>query len=327
MSAKRSWDVEVKPRAHTQVPEPVAHTPRVRPARTTQKKRPVRPHAGQVIATRPLRTPLPKESLKARRARAKRIFLTLVSVLTLLSVGVLLYLAWLPALRVQTVTAEGPAPEAVSLLTKELLSGTHLFIVPRDSLFFIPESDIRARILETHPEISAVTLQDNGLTGLHVVSIPRARAFVWCGLSKDTSLTTCFDTDPDGLIFAPYAGTEPVASSTLNLRMYAAINGDSDNPVSTHIKQASAIPNALQLARALKSLNANIAEVALRGDEADFYTIGGTRITYVIGREREAAQLAASAFPQLSLNDGSVEYVDLRFDAKVYLRRAGESGQ
>ncbi len=291
-------------------------------ARTAQKKT-KRAQTAHVVATRPVRTPLPKESLKVRRARARRLFYSVLAVIVVISIGTIMYLAWLPALRIHEVSAEGPAQEDVAAIARETLAGRHAFIVPRDSMFFVPESDIRKRILAAHPEIAAVSFRDAGLTGLHIVAVPRVSAFVWCGESKESAVSPCYDTDPDGLIFAPYTGEVAVASSTLHLRMYAPIDGDAANPVRAHIKSTYAIPNALQLARALKSLNANIAELALRGDEADFYTSGGTRITYVIGRERKAAGLAASAFPTLKLNDGSIEYVDLRFDAKVYLRRAG----
>ncbi len=259
-----------------------------------------------------------------RRARAKRMLIIVVSVLAVLSIACVLYLSWLPALRVRSVTAEGPDAEQVQALAEETLKGTHLFIVPRDSLFFIPEADIRKKILATYPDIMAVSFKDAGLTGLHIVSVARTSAFLWCGTSKDMPAPSCYNADPDGLIFSAYVPSDvQTASSTLHLRMYTQIDGDEASPITAHIKETYAIPNALQLARALKAMNANIAELALRGDEADFYTVGGTRITYVIGRERQAVGLAASAFPKLSLNDGSIQYVDLRFEAKVYLLRRG----
>ena len=70
----------------------------------------------------------------------------------------------------------------------------------------------------------------------------------------------------------------------------------------------------------MKSLNVPIVSLVLRGDEADLYPQSGTRITYVLGQEQAAAQLAKAAFPSLDLNDGSVQYVDLRFDGKVYYK-------
>jgi len=74
----------------------------------------------------------------------------------------------------------------------------------------------------------------------------------------------------------------------------------------------------------LAGLTGLVHAVTLRGDEVDLHTEGGTRITYVIGDEGEAAILAATSFPTLNVNDGSIEYVDLRFRNKVYLKRVGE---
>ena len=77
----------------------------------------------------------------------------------------------------------------------------------------------------------------------------------------------------------------------------------------------------LRFVKTLKSLGANITSVEIRGDEADLYTTYGTRITYVLGREQQAASLAATAFPSLTLSNSSLLYVDLRFDSKVFFKK------
>ncbi len=73
--------------------------------------------------------------------------------------------------------------------------------------------------------------------------------------------------------------------------------------------------------KALRVLNADVRSVDMRSDEADIYTRGATRITYVMGKEQQAANLAATAFPTLNLNDGSLLYVDLRFEGKVFFKK------
>lgn len=325
MSAKKSWDVERKSVAQAQVParraEPVRAREAARPKRQAVRRE--KAPKQKLAKPRPLAV-VSKEPLKVRRARARRIFTIVVSVLGTILVGVLFYMCWMPALRISEVRAEGPNTEEVVKITQAALAGTHFFILPRNSLFLIPESDIRKRILDARPDIVAVSLHSNGLQGLRVVAIPRAPAFLWCGPSYDTRVESCFATDSDGMVFAPYTGAVPAASSTLLLRVYTPLTEDASDPIRAHVVNTQAIPNALRLAKALRTLGANIAELALRGDEADFYTVGGTRITYVIGREEATAALAASVFPTLSLNNGSVEYIDLRFESKVYLRRTGE---
>src|SRR5262249_52105520 len=89
--------------------------------------------------------------------------------------------------------------------------------------------------------------------------------------------------------------------------------------------EASMIPNALEFVKAIKSLGVPIVSLVIRGDEADLYAQSGTRITYVLGTEQTTATIAASAFPSLNLNDGSLEYIDLRFGDKVYFKKVGAS--
>ena len=237
--------------------------------------------------------------------------------------GVALYLVWLPALRVSDVDAVGPHAVEARQLAQQALWGTHAFVLPRNSLFFIPEDDIRARILESHPDIEAVSISATGLTSLLVTTLPRAEAFVWCGVAREESDGSCYSANAEGLIFAPVSAE--VASTTAALRVYAPVEGqEGASPVKARIGHASRIPVALRFVKAMQILGANVVSVSFRGDEADLYTEAGTRITYVLGREEEAAGIAASVFPQLALNDGSIAYVDLRFSGKAYFKRKGE---
>ena len=266
----------------------------------------------------------PKEPLKKRRKKTQKAFFVVLGILLLLCIAAFFYLAWMPALRVSAVTVQGPHAEEAKTMVEHALQGTHAFILPRNSLFFIPESDVRARILAAHPDVEAVSITASGLNTLAVTTLPRAEAFLWCGVSFDASAGPCYSANAEGLIFAPV--TPDIASTSEALRIYAAIEGqEGESPVTAHIGYASRIPEALRFVKAMQMLGARIDRVAFRDDEADLYTDAGTRITYVLGREQEAAGIAASVFPQLSLNDGSIRYVDLRFSGKAYFKRAEET--
>jgi hypothetical protein len=318
MKSTKSWDVvRSTPPART----PVQVSTPVRAKRTSTSRPSRKPSPQPIVATRTRTRPASSEPLKVRRARAKRLFYIGLGVFGTLIIGFLLYAAWLPSLRVTDVKVAGPDAESIRTIAESSLQGTHVFIVPRNSIFFLPESHMRKRILLEHPHIVAVSFKSAGLQGIEVLPVLRSSAFLWCGPSYGEKLQTCFSADADGYVFAPYQGTEPVASSTLLLKVYIPLEGDVLDPIRAHVGYASALPNSLRLAKSFRALGANISELAIRDDEADFYTLAGTRITYVIGREKEAAQLAASVFPQVKINDGTVEYVDLRFESKVYLRK------
>jgi len=150
----------------------------------------------------------------------------------------------------------------------------------------------------------------------------------------------CYAADAEGLIYAYVPTTPdeiqaaaPAASSAPQVALPQAAQGlniygpladasTTDNPIGSHVAGAQFIPGALQFARTMQSLGAPIEAVQLRGDEADIYLTGGTRLTYVLGQEEKAAALAKAAFPQLDLSDGSIDYVDLRFDGKVYFKKS-----
>lgn len=226
----------------------------------------------------------------------------------------------MPALRVNNVTAEGPHGEEVEVLTARTLEGTYAFILPRNSLFFLPEEDIRTMILDTYPDIEAVSITSDGLQALRVKTLPRAEAFSWCGVSIETPSEFCYSVNAEGLIFAQSQTT--VSSSTQKLKIYSSIEQqEGDSPIRARMSHASGIPGVLRFVKAIQTLGADVVSVTLRGDEADLRTEAGTRITYVLGREQEAVGIAASVFPQLSLNDGSIQYVDLRFSGKAYFKR------
>lgn len=268
--------------------------------------------------------PESREPLKKRRKKTQKAFGIVVLVLIALAVAAFFYVAWLPAFRVASITASGPHAEEAKVIAARTLEGTHAFVLPRNSLFFIPERDVRANILVEHPDIEAVSISASGLTELSITTLPRAEAFVWCGASPELADGQCYSANAEGLIFAPVA--PEVASTSEALRIYAAIEGqEGDTPVKARIGYASRIPEALRFIKAMQQLGANVVSASLRTDEADLYTEAGTRITYVLGREQEAAGIAASVFPQLSLNDGSVSYVDLRFSGKAYFKRASEA--
>ncbi len=87
------------------------------------------------------------------------------------------------------------------------LQGTYLIVVPRNSLFLIPQEAIRTAILSAHPDISAVSLSADGLNSLTLTTTGRQSALWWCGTAPvDLGTASCWQTDAEGLVFAPADG-------------------------------------------------------------------------------------------------------------------------
>jgi hypothetical protein len=250
--------------------------------------------------------------------------------------GALVYGLWQEEVRIKTIYAPEAYQDSITGIAKATLAGTYLMTIPRDSLFFYPEQEVRQAVLDKHPEIAAVSIRRSGFTELTFSIVLRTTAFWWCGTPDVASANekTCYKADGEGFIFEPISsyemGTTTSTSSAptgTTLRLYAEIDSASsaaDWPLRAKMKDLDELPNLLTFVKELKKLNVVPVSLGVRGDEADVFVLGGTRITYVIGEEANAFQLAASTFPELPVNDGSILYVDLRFPDKVYLKRRSE---
>ncbi|KND51828.1 MAG: hypothetical protein ABA06_01040 [Parcubacteria bacterium C7867-001] len=311
MPAKKSWDVKREP---------------VKEVRRTRGN-PARPATRTTRAT----ARASAKSLKARRSSARNAVFGVTACAVLLIVGGCVFLLWRPEVRIREVTANSEHASSIQMLAKQKLGGTYANIIPKNSVFFYPEHALRAAILDAYPDIAAVSLARSGFTALSVKVIPRVAAFWWCGIPSAAAAedTTCYEADAEGLVFAPVVEGDVLATSTAisTLRIYgdlATASTSSEYPLRAHMQHVESIPSALRFVRIMNQLQVPVVSLGLHDDEADLITPTGTRITYVLGHEESATALAQAAFPTLNLLDGSIEYVDLRFPGKVYLKRRSE---
>lgn len=268
-------------------------------------------------------SPRPKTSLRERRARARGRISTLFFILTLIVGGAVVYGFWRPEVRVSEVHAKGVPDEARAvLMAKEVLSGKYIGLLPRDSIFFYPEKELQQTLLDTFPSLSMIRVARDSFTTLSFKGTRRNTAFLWCGESTaHFSLTEehCYEVDEAGYVFAPVMDT--ATSSVRNLlHMYGSL-GSSTEPVRSTVSGVAYIRNLNELLTGIKELGIPVSAVAIVEDEAELLVNEKTRIKYVLGKEDEALQNAKAGFKGLNLLDGSIEYVDLRFDGKLYVKR------
>lgn len=252
-----------------------------------------------------------------RRLRRRRGIIAFCILLCVLS-GTLIWGLWQNSVRISRIDIYG-ADASLTAYARNAMQGSYLGIIPRDSIFFFPESRIRANILTDHLDVAAVSIFRNGLTGISIKTDDRAPIARWCGLAPTPGVDEyCYVFDASGYIFAAVASsTQTINSFTL----YAPLSGGTLEPLRATISQSERLPHAFDFARQLDTLGSPVAQVVMRGDEVDDFLKSGTRITYILGHENDAFTALISARDNLNLADGSIEYVDLRFDGKVYLKR------
>lgn len=337
MSERKSWDIQPKRKAAPAAP-PRKHAAAAHPARrpATDGIRPA-PRKAAAPSPRPQRRAAGGSLRDQRRRKRNKGWIILTAVLAVLILAAL-YALWLPQVRIQEVRAEGPSAESIAQAAMGSLAGTYAYLLPRNSIFFFPQGAVRSAVLGAHPEVAAVSISRSSFTSLRLIATPRAKAIIWCGPDIDTNYPddACFDADAEGLVFkrstAP-AGTQILSTGSGtpmlpgDLRIFAPLDGEvaeGQSPVGLRVVGAAGIPDALRFVKAVRNLGVPVSALALRGDEADLWLNGPTRITYVLGDEEVAAELAASVIPKLNLTDGSIQYLDLRFRGKAYVKRYGE---
>lgn len=260
------------------------------------------------------------ERLGVRRRRLRRYFLYACGVVALLLLVAAMWGLWQPAVRISNVLVFGTDAD-LGVYARNAMQGAYLWVVPRDSIFFMPEASIRESILVDHPELAAVSIARNGFDGLSIKAEPRVAVARWCGLSPTPDVEEyCYVFDGNGYIFAAAHTMQ-----TLNAaQLYAPLAGNVEEPLGATVAHAERLPSVFDFARQLGTLGPRVSAIIVRDDEVDDVLVSGTRITYVLGHEQSAFTALVSAKDKLNLTDGSIEYIDLRFDGKMYLKRKNE---
>lgn len=258
-------------------------------------------------------------SYRRRRSRLLGRILFLALICALLGSGV--WLTNQPQVRIAHVEIIPDNPMFASIARSEM-EGKYVGLIPRDSIFFFPERMIRARILAAYPEIAAISIQGNGLTGISVHINERVPLARWCGLKKTPEPVPeyCYLFDSSGFIYA----AADVASTTQPINafvLYAPLQGVTEEPLRATLANMETLPRIFDFARELTQFDGVVTHITIREDEIDCLLASGTRVTYVRGQEEKAFAALMSSRQNLNLSDGSLEYVDVRFDGKVYLKR------
>jgi hypothetical protein len=245
---------------------------------------------------------------------------------------VVVYALRQPDLRVARIEVFGQPPSQsefeplLSQYARVAMQGYYFGIIPRDSVFFFPREAIREQILAEHKEIAAVSIFWSGLTSISIKVDVRTAIARWCGpVPASVTPADCYLFDANGTIFAEATTT----SETVNpVTLYAPlVSGTSTDPIDATIAGASELPATFDFARQLSTLRSPVQTITIRDGEVTDELTSGTRITYVLGNEQNAFTALVSAKDSFNLVDGSVDYIDLRFDGKVYVKNKGVPAQ
>lgn len=268
------------------------------------------------------------ERLAARRRSKRRRVLFTLGFLLLLFCGAAVYGLRQSAVRISDIQVFGADP-SLSKIARAAIQGNYFGVIPRDSTFFFPAARIRTDIVTAYPDVAAVSIFRSGLTSLSIKVDNRVPIAQWCGSAGPLQATSsplsagCYFFDASGFIYATTSSAQPLNRFVVYESLMAPVGNSvsSSSPIGSTLPNADTLPAAFDFARQLATFGSPVVSIVFSADEVDDYLASGTRVTYVLGNEENAFTALTSARANFNLADGSVEYVDLRFGGKIYLKK------
>ncbi|MDO8231616.1 MAG: hypothetical protein Q7T37_00180 [bacterium] len=266
------------------------------------------------------------ERLAVRRRKQRRRVQVVGAVLFFVLLGTGIYGLWRPGVRISHITVEGTGMPLDMIATKAM-EGSYLGIIPRNSILFFPSSSIRSDILAAHPGVAALSIARAGLSSISLKVNERVPIARWCGVSSEAFVGEgCYLFDANGFVYATATlpgEVELSAEKPLTpFILFGSLIDDGIAPIGATLKNADKFPAVFDFARQVGSSGSPIHAIVIRNDEVDFFiSATGARITYLLGDAQNAFTALVSAKGNMDLSDPELQYVDLRFPGKVYLKK------
>jgi len=282
--------------------------------------------------------------LSSRRIKAQRrlraIRLALVLFICILLGGSFIWLSRQPHVQISNVIIEGVVSLTEENVQKEIeseLKGYTWFVFPNRNIFFHPKEAIKDRVLNAFPEISDVTLKRRGFRALTAEVQERAPIALWCGEHEQISFIAhdeplCYFLDESGVIFQ-YA---PRPSTTSFFEFYSAkpetkIRRGSlrEEPLGMQFLPKDDFPKLMDFKEALERLGIHPRKLVISSeDNYEFILENDIRIIFsphndfqlLLGNINAALQTSAVTREDLADKTPDLQYLDLRFQKKVYYK-------
>lgn len=277
---------------------------------------------------------------RTRRARTReRVRLAFrVALATVGLVGVLFLVGWglrWEKLRINDVLVTGDGVLSEADVTASILSaleGHHALILPNDTVLFSGMGAVRNTLYEKFPRIEEVSLRRAGMRTLSATIRERTPQALWCGdvvpdvaygtternkVLSEEAWGTCYLMDKESFIYAE----APVFTGMVFMRYYGSLT-DAD-PIGQTFLESHEFTMWQNFLADLRR-NGLEARALLLVDERDceLYLHNGLRL--LIPRTENMETLTGRLFA--TVNDQSldttrpIEYVDLRFGSKAFIR-------
>ena len=242
----------------------------------------------------------------------------------------LVFLSQLQKLKIDTVIVVGvevlEEKEILSVVNTEL-SGKYLWLFSKSNTFIYPQNTIGYKIKDKFKIISDLEITHPEIKKIIVTIKERKGEYLWC--SGDADNSNCYFLNTDGYIFSD----APYFSGGVYFKFLGG--GISDDPIGKQFLSTEKFNALIQLKKAMYNLKLNPSAVEIL-DNGEYHFIltrssgvrsnpPKVRIPANFDFEKIVSNLDSSleAEPlnaQLSKGFPTLQYIDMRFDNKVFYK-------
>ncbi|MBI2109454.1 MAG: FtsQ-type POTRA domain-containing protein [Parcubacteria group bacterium] len=275
---------------------------------------------------------LKKKGFTSRRSVQKRrkqyaIRAGVFAVVLILLSAAFSWASWHPRLNIHTVNVLGNttvSEEDVRSFLEHRLDGGYLNIISRANVFLFQPRIVEEELRTTFKKIKEVTVSRDSLQSIVIDIDERKPFYLWCEdeMVKEKSEDACYFLDIDGYTFAP----APYFSGSVYFEFYKPFSGDK-NPIGTNFLPETEFKRLIAFRNSIREMDIEVQKFKI-SDVGDYVFVlkKGTEIFFNPKQDFDilfhnlAATFDTEQFASKKKQGFFLEYIDLRFENKVYYR-------
>ncbi len=268
------------------------------------------------------RVVLPASKIKARRKRRRIVAISILVGIVVALFGAFALLANASFMRISNITVRGAQTIATSTIEQKIraqLTGSYLFVFPKDNILFYPNGRIEAALIAAMPTIASASVHAENFQTISVTVVERKPKALWCGNTPSNPMP-CFFLDESGKAY----GAAQNFSDTTYANYFGSLSVNT-NPKAYLTEDTFRALSALVDTIAASQKSATLRSVYV-DDNQDVHVAFDTGFTLLFTLsadggdvfQRFTLALQSDPFKNHALSD--FEYLDLRFGDKLYYK-------
>lgn len=273
------------------------------------------------------RVQLTKSKIAQQRVKKRLLLVGLALVVTVSFIGAVSWLSFLDVFAVQRIAVAGVEEVRPTAIESELLLATaaaHFGLFSQQNMLLYPRAELEQQLLTTFPRLHTVSIDRQFTQHAVLVAVEEREIYGrWCQATPQPELV-CYHIDHTGVIFEPANAT-----SIDTIIFIGGLRESRADPLRAEVSPEH-FEQVVTLLEALQKMSLQPAQVILTGDDAIISLIPSWELRVALDKDVGAAAFNLRAvLDEHGLREdlATLEYIDMRFDERVYFKHRDSAAE